>query len=105
MKTYVGRRNPDGLCSVQVNGHPLRLRLDLSNHSPTGFEWGYGGSGPAQLALALLADVIDDDEALALHQDFKFRLVGRMPHGGFTLTEADIMRVVNELRIKRPRHR
>ena len=25
-------------------------------HSPTGFEWGFSGSGPAQLALALLLD-------------------------------------------------
>jgi hypothetical protein len=30
----------------------LELRLDLFNHSPIGFEWGYGGSGPAQLAPA-----------------------------------------------------
>ena len=35
---------------------PLDSRRDLWNHSPTGFEWGYCGSGPAQLALALLAD-------------------------------------------------
>lgn len=31
----------------------------VSNHSPDGFEWGYGGSGPAQLALALLLDATD----------------------------------------------
>ena len=24
------------------------------NHSPDGFNWGYGGSGPAQLALAIM---------------------------------------------------
>ena len=28
----------------------------VSLHSPTGFEWGYLGSGPADLALSLLAD-------------------------------------------------
>lgn len=26
----------------------------LRNHSPDGFEWGYSGSGPAQLALAVV---------------------------------------------------
>lgn len=26
----------------------------IINHSPDGFAWGYGGSGPAQLSLALL---------------------------------------------------
>lgn len=32
----------------------LPLYLDEVNHSPTGFEWGYLGSGPAQLAYAIL---------------------------------------------------
>lgn len=32
----------------------LPLYLDEVNHSPTGFEWGYNGSGPAQLAYAIL---------------------------------------------------
>src|SRR5258708_36446017 len=30
-------------------GKSLDLRFDLPRHSPTGPEWGYGGSGPAQL--------------------------------------------------------
>ena len=42
------------------------------NHSPDGFNWGYQGSGPAQLALALLYDVTGDkDIAVRLHQAFK----------------------------------
>ena len=40
----------------------LQKSLKLRNHSPTGFEFGYGGSGPHQLALALLMDAIGDDE-------------------------------------------
>lgn len=32
----------------------LPLYLEEVNHSPTGFEWGYRGSGPAQLAYAIL---------------------------------------------------
>jgi hypothetical protein len=58
-KLYVGFRTEDG-CRVYVyaNGelNPLPLRLDVHSHSPTGFEWGYCGSGPAQLALALCLD-------------------------------------------------
>ncbi len=43
---------------------------------------GYRGSGPAQLALALVADVLGDDErALRAYQEFKFRFVSRLPHG------------------------
>ena len=42
------------------------------HHSPAGFNWGYEGSGPAQLALALLFDVTGSGKlAVQLHQDFK----------------------------------
>lgn len=45
---------------------------DLINHSPDGFQWPYSGSGPAQLALALLLDATGDpDIAVRYHQDFK----------------------------------
>ena len=48
----------------------------LINHSPSGFQFGYGGSGPAQLALALLLDVTGNPElAQAYYQDFKFHWV------------------------------
>jgi len=54
------------------------VSLALCNHSPTGFEWGYGGSGPAQLALALLLDATGNPElALRLHQSFKWNFVAR----------------------------
>ncbi len=44
----------------------------LWNHSPDGFQWGYAGSGPAQLALALLLDATGDPElSVRLHQAFK----------------------------------
>jgi hypothetical protein len=60
MKRYEGSRTWNATL-VTVDSNPLNLRLDLRNHSPSGFEWGYGGSGPAQLALALLADCLGDD--------------------------------------------
>ncbi len=43
----------------------------LYNHSPDGFNWGYAGSGPAQLALAILLELSSKDFALFHHQDFK----------------------------------
>lgn len=95
MYTYTGRRTRSG-ASVYMqheNGQlqKLPLRLDLYNHSPTGFEWGYGGSGPAQLALALLAWHTDDD-ALAswMYQRFKWDVVSKLPRHGWTMTSEDI---------------
>jgi len=77
-KFYCGARRESGCAVLAIEDgerRPLEPRLDLCNHSPTGFEWGYGGSGPAQLALALLCDVFGDEKALDLYQDFKFEVV------------------------------
>ena len=60
MKTYVGGRSLAG-AEVTVDGRKLDPRFDLKRLSPTGFEWTYVGNGPAQLALALLADHLGDD--------------------------------------------
>lgn len=102
MKTYTGHRTESG-CAVVVSDEDggsrgLDPRFDLRNHSPTGFEWGYGGSGPAQLALALAADVLADDEAaLDVYQRLKFRVVGRLPEEGWTLTEVELAEAIRSL--------
>ena len=65
---------------------PLPLRLDLGDHSPAGFAWGYGGAGPAQLALAILADFTGNDRyAVANHQSFKRDVIARLPEDRWEL--------------------
>jgi hypothetical protein len=55
---------------------PLPLHLELRSHSQTGFAWGYCGSGPAQLALALIMDATGEPTlALRHYQEFKFKFV------------------------------
>lgn len=74
------------------------VSLALMNHSPTGFAWGYPGSGPAQLALALLLDVglllgLQDPDEVALehYQTFKARTVSRWPQdGGWSLSVREV---------------
>lgn len=93
-----------GECRVKVDGKPLPLRLDLANHSPTGFEWGYGGSGPAQLALALLADALGDaDEALLWYQPFKEVFVSRLERDEWLVTEEGVRGYVEDLRANDPK--
>ena len=85
MKTYHGRNGHD--VTIVQDGRvigDLPLRLDLQNHSPDGFSWGYGGSGPAQLALALLAEHFrerpgGDARALGLYQGFKWSVIAILP--------------------------
>lgn len=44
----------------------------IERHSPDGFNWGYGGSGPADTALSILYDYTQDmSESLALYQELK----------------------------------
>jgi len=59
-------------------------------HSPTGFEWGYGGSGPADLALNILLRFTTPDRAYQLHQDFKWRFLASMPLEGGVIRRRDI---------------
>ncbi len=87
MKTYTAKN----LREVSVNGEALDPRLDLENKSPTGFAWGHSGSGPAQLALAILADHLgNDDTALQHFQDFKRAFIATAPEEGFSLTSEQI---------------
>jgi hypothetical protein len=70
MKAYEGGRGLDGAV-VTVDGRPLNPRFDLRRFSAMGFEWTYEGDGPRQLALALLAEHLGDDQkALALTEKF-----------------------------------
>ena len=98
MKTYRGRRSGYAV-DVTVDGRALDPRFDLWNHSPTGFEWGYGGSGPAQLALALLADhLADRQEALDFYQSFKFAVVAKLGHVRWELTSQQIDQALRNIR-------
>jgi len=62
---------------VTIDDIPLSPKesQEVLNHSPDGFSWGYGGSGPAQLALALLMEITDDKQANGYHLEFKWDII------------------------------
>jgi hypothetical protein len=85
------------VCSIEVfkrgkSPYPLQERQDIINHSPTGIAWGYGGSGPAQCAFALLVDYLGDEaRARRVYQEFKFRVIAALPtNSEWTLTGVQI---------------
>lgn len=88
-KIYRGLSDGD----VLVNEVPLSPAPSqaIINHSPDGFAWGYQGSGPAQLGLAILLDYYGDAEkAQNFYQRFKSATVATWPASGWTITGTEI---------------
>lgn len=104
MKIYVGKRIEGAGALVTVTDDKgtrmLDPRHDLRNHSPNGFEWGYGGSGPGQLALALCADALGDDaRSLRVYQDFKWRMLAPIDGEDFSMTEERVRREIEDIEL------
>lgn len=89
MATFVGAR-VEGICHVYRLDPPdcnrLKHYLPPGRGSKGGYEWGYGGAGPAELAFCLLADVTQDVEvAELLYQRFKWDVVKLLPRAGWVI--------------------
>lgn len=109
---FAGWRAPDGAAFVCVtvtrNGQltrlPLPPRRDLRDHSPGGFDWGYLGSGPSQLALAMAAFCLEDDAAaLAVYQWLKAEIVAEIERDGVWHLEIEEVRKFCQLAPVNPR--
>jgi len=60
--TYFGTNEGAGGQAVRIrhgNGNVTYLKHRIVWHSPDGFQWSYGGSGPAELALNMLYYYLD----------------------------------------------
>lgn len=64
-----------------LDGEQLSLQKSLSvlNKSPSGFRHGYGGSGPAQLALTICLELYGEPVAKVVYQDFKREFIASLP--------------------------
>lgn len=80
--------------------YSLPLLLNFCNHSST-FEWGYGGSGPAQLAwvmiyltLISMTDVWEDEakaSADLYHQGYKWAVIAGLPYDGWQICGKSVL--------------
>jgi len=97
MKTYTGRKSNQGMGGQVImvyedgtktlyGAYPLK---HIVRHSPDGFNWGYGGSGPADTALSILTDCVGRDVANAFYQRFKSEFVEDWKDD-FQITEYEI---------------
>lgn len=102
---FVGHRTEAG-CRVLVwdgmRHRPLSPMLNMLRKSPDGFEWGYGGSGPAQLAFAIVYAVLQsEEEAIELYQEFKFKVIGRLEKRAWTMSESEVEEAIARIRLSR----
>jgi hypothetical protein len=97
---YEGIREQDKAEVYRVTEHG-RLEVPkwhaVRNHSPAGFEWGYSGSGPAQLALALAMEVLPAHQAERNYQRIKQILVCQLPHDGWVVFQADLKQLAYQV--------
>jgi len=95
-KLYRGKREKthEYEVSITINKEPLR---HIVKHSPTGMEWGYGGSGPSDLALSILNNYFEDDldKALDIYQAFKFDKITLMNKWEWILGKVEIDEWIN----------
>lgn len=99
-RQYVGVRQGNR-CVVTVNSVSLPPRTDLDLHCENGFDWGYFGAAPAQLALAIVADHCTGDEGRALrcYMDFVWHVVESLPHDQWQLQSADVEAVLRSIEL------
>lgn len=80
-KVYFGERT-SSIGALRIKVLAVEKEYDLPHivrHSPTGMNWGYGGSGAADTALSILTDFLgDQDQAERFYQDFKWAFVANI---------------------------
>jgi len=89
MKLFHGRRSASGV-EVTVDGVPLDAHLNLRDFHAGGFEWGYEGSGPSQLALAILAEHAGAQAALQGYRSFVRQVIAELDGDEWCLSGDDI---------------
>ncbi len=86
-RVFIGSTNNERLIEITPE-HSQRMH----NHSPDGFAWGYAGSGPSQLALAILLRFTSDAIALQFYQDFKFDFIAPLDKDkDFQIVKRDVL--------------
>jgi len=100
-----GERDVDGTARVYIGDELLapgsalwHTSLCLRNHSPTGPNWGYHGSGPAQLAIVILLVVTDTEEAQRFYPLFRSGVLAGLRADRWTLRVELVRRWLDQIR-------
>jgi hypothetical protein len=100
MTQYRGIRDSRGETRVTVNDNGATSTLPhIAHHSSTGMDWGYEGSGPADLARSLLAHHVGCGIVPGpdIYQTFKLLVVAKLPPQGWMLDDREIEAVLTSI--------
>lgn len=85
---------------VVVEGKDYKRQFNFPHrvvrHSPTGMNWGYGGSGAADFALNALLMFISLEKAENIYQSFKWQFVTKIPYEGGTIKGSEILKFLKD---------
>lgn len=90
-KTYTAIRREDENTITVSDEKGTRPLKHIVYHSSTGMEWGYGGSGPSDLARSILADFAGIKVADMFYQEFKWDFIAKQPEKGFQISGQEIL--------------
>lgn len=104
------RQGIDIVLTRDSTGAHANIPQSVIHHSPAGFEFGYGGSGPADLALNILNFFVPADGqpkvtcfqgscsrfAWDYHQEFKWAFIASLPREGGVIRAAMIREWINQ---------
>lgn len=96
MKTFAGDRTIDGIV-VTLDGTPLDPHTDTHKYADGGFEWGYEGAAPSQLAYAILVEHLGDARKAEALQDRFMRSVTANFENEWVMTTTDIDQALSAL--------
>lgn len=92
---HTGKPGPQKVMVKQEDGVETEL-VHVIRHSPDGFNFGYNGSGPSDLALSILFDVLNDyTQANHLYIQFREAFVSSWK-SCFSITEQQVLDWVAE---------
>jgi hypothetical protein len=96
----VARPTVNDTGSIEVNrnaatGVRTNVPHTIKKHSPTGFNFGYGGSGPADFALNTLIMFTDIETAGKMYQTFKFEYIAGCKEDRLVIPKQTIINFIN----------
>ena len=92
LKSALIRRSPHKVCCTVIASSGANYPLKhVVKHSPDGFEFGYGRSGPADLALSIMSDYVGQEQAMKYYMALKWKFISGMQgdHGQITSQQID----------------